>query len=173
MGLFVSTGALAVVGQISFDVWAGSGNALLDLVGSAVGAFLTTLLVGAILVAFAEDYTIGKMATITEEPLGSFLYGLVTVVFFALVLIVLVLTIIGILVAIPLFILLYIAWAVGAAIAFLAVGDRLVGREDGWTKPLLVGAAVNGGLTLTGVGGILAFGVGAAGFGAVVRDYLE
>jgi hypothetical protein len=66
----------------------------------------------------------------------------------------------------------YLAWAVGASIAFLAVGDRLVGHEDGWTKPLLVGAAINGGLTLTGIGGIVTFGIGAAGFGAVLRDFL-
>jgi len=169
----ISTTALVVTAQTSVDVWFGTGNTLLDLVGSALGTFLTTLLVGAILVALAEDYTIGKMATITEEPVGSFLYGLVTVVFFALVLILLVLTIIGIVVAIPLLIGVYIAWAVGASIAFLAVGDRLVGRDDGWTKPLLVGAAVNGGLTVTGIGGIITFGIGAAGFGAVVRDYLE
>ncbi len=172
MGLASPTVALPVTGQISFDVWFGSGTPLVNLLGSAVGAFLTTLLVGAVLVALAPDYTVGKMTTVTEEPLGSFLYGLVSVVFFALVVLVLIFTIVGIIIAIPLLVLLYLAWAVGASVAFLAVGDRLVGREDGWTKPLLVGAAINGGLTLTGVGGIVTFGIGAAGFGAVLRDYL-
>ena len=37
-------------------------------------------------------------------------------------------------------------------------------------KPLLVDAAINGALPLTGIGGLVAFGIGAAGFGAVFRD---
>ena len=143
-----------------------------QLLGSAIGAFLTTLVVGAILIAIAPDYTEGKMATLLAEPLGSLLYGLVVFVFLTLVVVVLVLTIIGILVAIPLLLVSYLVWAVGASVAYLAIGERLVGRDDGWTKPLLVGATINGALTLTGVGGILTFGIGAAGFGAVVRDYL-
>ena len=59
-----------------------------------------------------------------------------------------------------------------AAVAFLAIADRLVDREDGWTKPLLIAAGLNGALALTGVGGIVSFGIGAAGFGAVLRDWL-
>ncbi|MDS0282925.1 hypothetical protein [Haloarcula onubensis] len=147
-------------------------NPLLNLAGSAVGAFLTTLVVGAILVAVAPDYTERKMAALLEAPVGSFLYGFAAAVFLLLVIVVLVFTIIGILVAIPLALVLYVIWAVGAAIAFLAVGERLVGRDDGWAKPLVVGAAINGALTLTGIGGLLTFAIGAAGFGAVLRDYL-
>jgi len=60
-----------------------------------------------------------------------------------------------------------------AAVLVWAVGDRLVGHEDGWLKPLAVGAGVNGALALTAVGGVLSFAVGAAGFGAVLRDWLE
>lgn len=144
-----------------------------NVVGSAVGAFLTTLVVGAIMVALAEDYTVRTMERIVDDAVGSFVYGLVSLVFLFLVTFVLVITIVGILVAIPLAILSYVVWAVGSAVAFLAVGDRLVGREDGWTKPLLVGAGINGLLTLTGIGGLLSFAVGAAGFGAVLRDWLE
>ena len=47
----------------------------------------------------------------------------------------------------------------------------LVGREDGWLKPLVVAALINGGLTLTGIGGLVSFAVGAAGFGALLRDW--
>ena len=147
-------------------------NPFLNLAGSAVGAFLTTLVVGAILVAVVPEYTEAKMATVLDGPVGSFLYGFVSLVFFALVIFVLFITIIGIIIALPLAVLLYLVWAVGASVAFLAIGDRLVGHENGWTKPLLVGAGINGALTLTGVGGILAFAIGAAGFGAVLRDYL-
>lgn len=148
------------------------GNSLLSLAGSAVGAFLTTLVVGAVLVAVVPDYTERKIRTLLDEPVGSFVYGFVSLVFLALVVLVLFITIIGIIVALPLALLAYLVWAVGASIAFLAIGERLVGRDDGWAKPLLVGAGINGALTLTGVGGILTFAIGAAGFGAVLRDYL-
>jgi len=145
---------------------------LLNLVGGAIGAFLTTLVVGAILVAVAPDYTEGKMASLLDEPVSAFIYGFVSLIFFALVIFVLVVTIIGILVAVPLVLVVYVVWAVGAAIAFLAIADRVVGHDDGWVKPLVVGAGINGALTLTGLGGIVTFAIGAAGFGAVLRDYL-
>lgn len=144
-----------------------------NVVGGAIGAFLTTLIVGAIMVAIASEYTSRRMAEVVDDPVGTFVYGFVLLVLVVLVTIVLVITIIGILVAIPFAVLSYVVWAVGSAIAFLAIGDRLVGRDEGWTKPLLVGAAINGGLTLTGIGGLVSFAVGAAGFGAVVRAYLE
>lgn len=113
------------------------------------------------------------MAEVLENPVGSFLYGLVCLVLLFLAIVVLVFTIIGVLVALPLGLRAYVVWAVGASIAFLAIGDRLVGHDDGWAKPLLVGVAINGGLTVTGVGGILSFAIGAAGFGAVLKKYLD
>ncbi len=144
-----------------------------SVLGSALGAFLTTLIVGAILLAVAPEYTQNRMGAVLERPLNSFLYGIVCLLVLVILIVVLFLTVIGIIVAIPLAILAYLIWAVGASIAFLAIGDRLVGHGDGWTKPLLVGAAINGGLTLTGIGGIITFAVGAAGFGTVLRAYLE
>lgn len=143
-----------------------------SLLGSAVGAFVTTLVVGAILVAVAPDYTVRMMGDLVDEPVGSFVYGLVALVALVLVTILLVVTIVGILLAIPLAIVAYVVWAVGAAIAYLAIADRFVDREDGWTTPLLVAAGINGLLTLTGIGGLLSFCIGAAGFGTVLREYL-
>ncbi|WP_255151348.1 hypothetical protein [Halorarius halobius] len=143
-----------------------------SLVGSAVGAFVTTLVVGAILVAVAPDYTERMMGAVVDEPVGSFLYGLVSLLFVVLVTVVLAITVVGILFAVPLAVVAVVVWAVGAAIAYLAIAERFVGREDGWTKPLVVAAALNGGLTLTGIGGLLSFCIGAAGFGAVLRDWL-
>lgn len=144
---------------------------VLGVVGSAIGAFLTTLLVGLLLRALAPDYLDDRMADVREDPVGTFLYGLVALVGVALLTVLLAITIVGIVVAIPLALVAYVVWAVGAAVAYLAIGDALVGHEDGWTKPLVVGAAIAGGLALTGVGGIIAFGVGAVGFGAVLQDY--
>lgn len=171
-GLLDSGGAVMVLLQagpnVGVDVGPGVG-----VVSGAVGAFLTTLVVGAILVAVAPDYTERTMAAVLDSPVGTFLYGIVCLVFVVLVTIVLVITGIGILVAVPFALAAFLVWAVGAAIAFLAIGERLVGREDGWLQPLLVAAGINGALALTGIGGIVAFAVGAAGFGAVLRDWLE
>jgi hypothetical protein len=139
------------------------------LTGGAVGAFLTTVLVGAILVAVAPDYTTARMTAVLDDPLGAFLYGIVVFVFLALATFVMAITLVGLIVAIPLALLLYVLWALGSTIAFLAIADRLVGHEDGWTKPLVVAAAINGGLALTGIGGIVAFVVGAVGFGVVLE----
>jgi hypothetical protein len=150
-----------------------AGSPLLNVVGSAIGAFLTTLLVGAIMVAVAPEYTHRRMEQVVDQPLACFGYGIVALVFIVLVTIVLVVTIIGIVIAIPFVILSYVVWAIGSAIAFLAIGDRLVGHDEGWTRPLLIGAGINGLLTLTGIGGLVSFGAGATGFGAVLRTYLE
>lgn len=142
------------------------------LAGGAVGAVLTTLVVGAILVALAPEFTADRMDAVLADPVNAFVYGLVVLVALALVVFVLVISFVGILVAVPLVILSVVVWAVGATIGFLAIADRLVGREDGWKKPLLVAAALNGALTVTGIGGILSFVVGAAGFGAVLEGRL-
>ena len=162
---------LAQAAQVGTDVNVGVEPAF-GVVGGAVGAFLTTLVVGAILIAVAPGYVERTMATVLDEPVESFLYGLLCLVAVVVVTILLVVTLVGILLAIPLGLVAYVVWAVGAAVAFLAIADRLVDREDGWTKPLLIAAGLNGALALTGVGGIVSFGIGAAGFGAVLRDWL-
>ncbi|MBZ6493561.1 hypothetical protein [Natrinema longum] len=143
------------------------------LLGGAIGAFLTTLVVGAILVAVGPEYTERMMGDVLEEPIGSFLYGIASLLGIGLLILLLLVTIVGIVVAIPLFLLAYLVWAIGGAIAYLAVADRLVGRNDEWLTQLLVAAAISGALAVTGVGGVLAICIGAAGFGAVLRDVLE
>lgn len=168
----LTTIGTSAVAQMDPGTAPGPGG-LTSVLGSAVGAFLTTLIVGATLVAVAPDYTRERMADVLETPINSFLYGLASLLALLLVVFVLAITVIGIVVAIPLGVLAYLVWAVGAAIAFLAIGDQLVGHEDGWTKPILVGSAINGGLTLTGIGGLVTFAIGAAGFGTVLRGYLE
>jgi len=141
--------------------------------GGALGAALTTLIVGAILIAIAPEYTQRKMIEVLEEPAESFLYGLFALIALIVATIALFITLIGIVVAIPLFLVSIVVWSVGAAIGYLAIADRLIGHEDGWLKPLVVAAAINGGLALTGVGGLVSLAVGAAGVGAVLRDPLD
>lgn len=147
-------------------------NPVTNVVGSAVGSFLTTLVVGVILTAVAEGFTEDRMAAVLDDPLGSFVYGFLVLVVLILATIVLVITIIGIVVALPLLLLAYVVWAVGATIAFLAIADRIADHEDGWLPTVLVAAALNGGLVLTGVGGIIAFCIGAAGSGTVLEGCL-
>jgi hypothetical protein len=153
-----------------FDVSADLGP---GLGGGAVGAFLTTLVIGGILIAAVPAYTKDRMTSMAREPIESFLYGLLALLALLVVTVVLILTLIGVLVAIPLAVLTGLVWAVGAAIGYLAIADRLIGHEDGWLKPLLIAGIINGGLTLTGVGGLVSFAVGATGFGTVLRAYLD
>jgi hypothetical protein len=107
------------------------------------------------------------------DPLPALLYGVVCLVFAILVTVVLVFTVIGILLAIPLALVVSLLWAVGATIGYLTIADRLVSDVDGWVTPLAIAAALNGVLALTGIGGLVSFLVGAAGFGVVLRDVLE
>lgn len=144
-----------------------------SLVGAAASAFFTTLIVGAILVTFAPDYTDRMTGKVADNAISSFLYGFLVLIVLVLVGFILAITIIGLLVAIPLLLVAYLVWAIGATIGFMTIGARLVGREDGWVKPLAVGAAINGGLALTGIGGIVSFIIGAIGFGAIINDYRE
>lgn len=153
--------------QANVDLDFGAG-----LAGGGVSAFLTTLVVGGILVALAPRYTTDRMTDVAEDPAGSAVYGLLSLVLLAVVVAVLVVTLVGIVVAVPLLLVAYLVWAVGSAVAFLAVADRFVGREDGWLVPLLVAAGINGLLTVTGIGGIVTLVVGATGFGAVLRHHL-
>ena len=146
-------------------------NPGVGVVGGAIGAFLTTLVVGGIMVAVVPDYTERMMGIVLDEPVGAFVYGFIALLVVVVLAVLLAITIIGVLLALPLALVAYVVWAVGAAIAYLAIGDRLVGHDDGWVKPLLVGAGINGALALTGIGGIVAFGIGATGFGAVLRNW--
>ena len=138
--------------------------------GSAVGAFVSTLVVGAIMVALAPGYVERMMDRVRADPIPSFIYGLFWIVLTVVVVIALVISLIGILLVPILAVVVGFVWAVGAAIGFLAIADRLVDRSDGWLKPLLVAAALSGGLTLTAIGGLLSFAIGAAGFGAILSD---
>ncbi len=144
-----------------------------SLGGGAIGAFLTTLIIGAILIAAVPEYMRNTMTSMAREPVGSFLYGLFALLALLVVTVVLIVILIGIVVAIPLALLAGLVWAVGATIGYIAIADRLIGHGDGWALPLLVAAIINGGLMLTGVGGLVSFAVGATGFGAVIRGHLD
>lgn len=164
------TALLVAQADPSVDIGVGTAD---NLAGGAVGAFLTTLIVGVIMIAVVPEYTERMMGDVLEEPVGSFIYGIIALVAVLILAFVFFITIIGILVALPLLLVVYLLWAVGSVIAYLAIAERLIGRGDSWLKPLLVAAGLNGVLTLTGIGGLIAFCIGAAGFGTVLRSMLS
>jgi hypothetical protein len=159
-GFLLQAGPLFDPGGVDPAVGLGSG---------AFGTFLSTLVVGALLLVLAPAWTRGRMRQVAGNPLGSFAYGLVALVVAAVVVFVLFITIVGILIAVPLAAVLYFVWVVGAVIAYLAIADRFVDVDDDWVVALAVAAALNGVLTLTGVGAFLSFCIGAAGFGTLLR----
>lgn len=144
----------------------------IGLAGSAIWTFVTTAVLGGILVALSPEYAKGRMVDVTSEPLESVLYGILALLGVVALAVVLFVTLIGIPIALLLLLGAYLLWIFGAVIAYLAIADRLVGTEDGWLKPLLVAGAINGVLVLTGIGGLVSFVIGAAGFGAVIRNVL-
>lgn len=144
-----------------------------SVIGGAIGAFFTTLVVAALLITVRPAYTEQTMEAILDRPFGAFLYGFALLILLFLAVFLLAITGIGLLLAIPLLVIAYVVWAVGAAIAYLAIADRLVGHEDGWLKPILVAAGVSGALAATGIGAILSFAIGAAGFGVVLGGWLD
>lgn len=135
------------------------------LVVSAAAAFLATLVAGEILISSYPEQLSDSQDRLTARPVRSLGYGLIP---FA--------TGVGVvaLLPTPAFALLfnvgaYLFWAVGAAVSFLVCSERFVQRSGESTRALFVAAGLSGGLTLTGVGAVLAFGIGAAGCGAVLN----
>lgn len=84
-------------------------SSVVSVASGALGAFVTTLAAGAVLVALAPAYTDARMSDVLEEPLETFLYGLACLVVLVLAIVVLVVTLIGIVVAVPLAVLAYLA----------------------------------------------------------------
>ncbi|WP_227132680.1 hypothetical protein [Halorubellus salinus] len=137
--------------------------------GGAVGTFLSTLIVGAVLLVLAPDWTRSRMRDVARNPIGSFAYGVVALLVVMFAVVVLFLTVLGIPLALLLGFVLYLAWVVGAVVGYLAIADRFVDVDDDWVVALVVAAALNGVLTLTGIGALVSFCIGAAGFGTVLR----
>jgi hypothetical protein len=173
----LATRILVLLGQLGpgsdtspgFDIDISLGEGLF---GGAFGAVLTTLTVGAVLLALFPEYTERSVETVLDDPLAEFLYGITVILGLVVFSVLLVISVVGILVVIPLLLAAILAWAVGATIVYLAIADRLVDHDRGWVRPLVVGALINGGLALTGVGSIIALCLGAIGFGAVIKRAL-
>lgn len=136
------------------------------------GTFLGTLIVGGLLVALAPDFVEDVIETVEDELGTSFLWGVGVFVALILVTIVLFITIVGIIVAIPLLIVTGILYLVGSAIVFVAIGDRILDAADTegsrWAD-LVVGALVAAVIAaIPVIGGLANFVINAVGVGAIV-----
>lgn len=138
--------------------------------GGATGAFASTLVVGAVLLVLAPGWTRERMRDVTADPVGSFAYGVVALVAAVVVVVLLFVTVLGIPLALLLLFAVYVAWVVGAVVAYLAIADRFVSVDDDRAVALVVAALLNAVLTLTGVGALVSFCIGAAGFGTLRRE---
>ncbi|WP_411963082.1 hypothetical protein [Haloferax sp. YSMS24] len=139
---------------------------------SAVGTFVGTLIIGALLLAIVPDYTEKIIDTVEDDPVPSFLWGLGIFVALIVVTIVLIITLIGILLAVPLIFVMIFVSLVGGAIVFIFVGERLLEAANVETSRwghLVAGAFVATVLAaIPFVGGITNFIVNTVGVGAIV-----
>jgi len=143
--------------------------------GRAIGAFLGTLVVGGLLLVFLEDAFERVVGVVETEPVSSFFWGLGFLIALVVVVVVLVVTIVGILIAVPLVIVALLVDFAGSAAVYVSVGSRIAEAAD-WKASrwghLLVGAVVAGLVAaLPVVGGLVSFVVGGIGVGAIARDW--
>ena len=140
----------------------------------AIG-LVVNLVFGGIIVAVAPDYLQTIVYDVRDSPGETALYGLVTVVGGFVAIVVLAITIIGLIVAIPGAILFGLYLGVTSLMGTIAVGYLLLDSVSDatlWTG-LLVGALLSAVLAVIPVvGGIVNFVVGLFGTGAVsIRLY--
>ncbi len=138
-----------------------------SLAGEALGAVLITLVIGGGLIAFAPTFTDRTTRLVHEEPIGALLYGIGIGIALVIVLVVLIVTIAGILLAIPLAL---------VALVFSEIGYLAVGRvvSDNWGVALLVAmgaSAIVGGIPI--VGALLGIVLSSLGLGAAYLYYRD
>lgn len=130
--------------------------------------------VGLLVVAVAPDYTERVAADVRESPAETFLWGLLAGVGGLIALVVLAVTIVGLLVAVPgIFVYILVA-VVGGVVGTVALGAVVADAvtESTLFVALAVGVVVSSLLSLVPfVGGTVNFLVGTVGMGAVARRY--
>ncbi|MFC4451733.1 hypothetical protein [Halorussus aquaticus] len=110
------------------------------------------------------------MSQLRVDPIGSFFWGLLTAIGVPIALALLAVTIIGLVVAIPGFILLAIVGLVGSAVSVVWVGSLALGDEEVGGKAVVVGAlllAVPASISV--LGDLVTTLVGFFGTGVVAR----
>ncbi len=135
--------------------------------GEVLGAVLTTVVVGGGFILLAAEYTDRTTRHIREKPVETFLYGFGIAIVALIALVVLFVSVIGVILAIPL----AIAMLIVSEIGYLAVG-RVVTESWGFALLIAVGAsAIVGGVPI--VGTLLGMVLSSFGFGAAYLEYRD
>lgn len=136
-------------------------------------AFVSTLLVGAVLVSNQPRYTSRVGSTIREEPIVAFLYGIgVLVAFVVVVFLFALMGIVGALLLLPVALGFVVVSIAGNAIAYITVLSPYVGQLPALALAAAVAAvfgylpAVGGAVALAGRAA--SFALGCAGVGGIV-----
>lgn len=149
------------------DIGFGAGLVIQFLV-----SLVAYLLLGGALVAFGPRYADATVSDLRDDPGGAFGWGLVTGIVAPIVLVILALTIIGLVVAIPGFIILLVLSIVGNAVTVAWIGSTLAdtgGAVDGYAVGVgALALAIVGAIPL--LGGFLTSLLGLFGLGVVCRN---
>lgn len=138
------------------------------LVQALVG-FVSTLILGALLLALAPEFVDRCVDRIHDEAGACFGWGVLVLLAFVVVSVLLAITVIGVVLVIPLALGFAVVGVVGNAIGYLALFDGVVESRK---AALVAGAVVAGATNLIPIlGGLVGFVVGSLGVGAIVRDY--
>jgi MFS family permease len=151
--------------QRGTDIDVGTVSTFLD----GPSSFFGTLVVGALILALVPEFVDRIVDRIHDETGMCFGWGVLVLLVFLGAVLLLIVTIVGILVVIPLAIGFGILGAAGNALGYLALFAPHI--ESRWAA-LVVGAAISGiAAMIPIVGGLLGFVVSSLGTGAIVREW--
>ncbi|OAQ52243.1 hypothetical protein HTG_11520 [Natrinema mahii] len=137
----------------------------------AIGAGLVTLVVGGLLLAVAPDSTRRQTDRALESPGIAFVYGIASLVAVIGASVLLAITVIGLVLAIPLLLVFALVALVAGEYGYLAVG-RLVSDN----RLLALGCAIVVSVAVGAVpvlGSVVGFVISSVGLGTVVMAFLE
>ena len=146
----------------------------ISLVTRVLTSAVVTLVAGGAYFVFAPESAEATMRRVQEEPLESFLWGLGIGIAVVVATVLLAITIIGLIVAIPLILVFAVVDLAAQAVVFVLVFQSILDSELPVGKAL-VGAAVLAGVlsAIPIVGPLVSFVVGSLGIGALFMNIRE
>lgn len=176
--LAFGTGLAALVGlagvAVAQPTGGSSGLGIVTEIGARfVVGLVVYLLLGGGLVALAPEYAAETVSELHDDPGGAFGWGLLVGIGVPIALVILAATVIGLIVAIPGFVLLFFVGLAGNAVTVAWVGTWFGDRRPGAEEAVLgaVAMATVGAIPL--LGGFVTTVVGFFGLGVVSRRLYE
>lgn len=138
-------------------------------------AFVVNLVLAGLLVAFGPRYARRSVREIRDDPGSAFVWGLLVGIGVPIVLVLLAITIVGLIVAIPGLIVLAVLGVVGTAVTIVWVGDSLTGGRDaaGGTAVVVGAATLAVAAAIPVLGNLIVTVLGCFGLGVVGRGLYE